>query len=85
MRFDWKHILNWSVVAVKAPETVMRDGNIIGYRVVVTYKYHGTNEEFYSIEEPRYNKMWTGPRCAAYSSYRNHLAKMQRQAKRRTR
>lgn len=82
MTFDWKHIFNWSVTAVKAPEAVMCDGRLVGFQVVVTYKYHGTDVEFYGLDEPRYNKAWTGPKSAAYASYREHLAKMHRQAKR---
>ena len=59
MKIDWKHIFNWDVVYVKAPEAVVRGGKLVGYRVIVAYKYHGADEELYSIEEPRFYKLWT--------------------------
>ncbi|MBQ7128265.1 MAG: hypothetical protein IJO18_04765 [Alphaproteobacteria bacterium] len=50
MKIDWKHILDWDVVALKAPEVVVQDGKTVGYRVVVEYKYHGQDIEFYSLD-----------------------------------
>ncbi len=80
MKIDWKHLFNWDVVSVKAPVTVMNKGRVIGYKVVVTYKYHGTDEEFYSTDEERFYRLWTGPQDAARASYKQHLRKMTKQA-----
>lgn len=79
MKLDWKHIFNWDVVDVKAPEAVVQDGKTVGYRVVVEYKYHGQDVEFYSLDEPRLYKLWDGPKDAAQSSYKEHLRKMGKQ------
>ena len=85
MQLDWKHIFNWDVVEVKAPQEVVENGKVTGYKVVVTYKYHGTNEEFYGVEDGYYHRVWAGPEDAARRSYNEHLAKMKRHASRRTR
>ena len=76
MKIDWKHIFNWDVVSVKAPEAVVRGGKLVGYRVIVAYKYHGADEELYSMEESRFYKLWAGPKEAAQASYREHLRNM---------
>lgn len=80
MKLDWKHIFNWDVVDVKAPQEVVEEGEVTGYKVVVTYKYHGIDEEFYSLEDERLYKVWSGPAFAARCSYNEHLKKMKRQA-----
>ena len=80
MKLDWKHIFNWDVVDVKAPQEVVEEGEVTGYKVVVTYKYHGIYEEFYSVEDGRLYKVWSGPAFAARCSYNEHLKKMKRQA-----
>ncbi len=85
MHIDWKHIFNWDVVSIKAPEEVVRDGKPIGYRVVVGYKYHGQCVEFYGLDDLRLYKLWAGPKDMAQASYREHLRKMQRQTKSRIR
>lgn len=79
MKIDWKHIFNWDVSSVRAPETIMKNGKVIGYQVVVRYKHHGIDKEFYSVDEPRLYKLWTGPQDAAQSSYREHLRNMAKQ------
>ena len=85
MKIDWKHFFNWEIVAIKAPETVKRDGCVVGYRVVVTYKYHGTDEEFYALDDERLHKVWVGPKEAAQVAYKQHLHNMRKQMKRQSR
>ena len=31
-------------------QAVVRGGKLVGYRVIVAYKYHGADEELYSME-----------------------------------
>ena len=85
MKLDWRHIFNWDVVAVKVPETVVDNGRVVGYKVVVTYKYHGTDAEFYSVDEPRFYRVWSGPQDVARASYKEHLRRMRKQAQRQMR
>lgn len=81
MKLDWKHLFNWDVVAVKAPEKVIDNGKLTGYQVVVTYKYHGTDKEFYSIDDERLYTTYRSPEDAAREAFRGHLAKMGKQLK----
>ena len=85
MKLDWKHLFNWEITSVKAPKEVVENGKLTGYKVVVTYKYHGTVEEFYGIEDEHFYRLWTGPKDVAYRSYKEHLVKMKRQISRRVR
>ena len=85
MKIDWKHIFNWDVSAIQSPQAVKKDGRVIGYKVVVTYKYHGRDEEFYSVDDEHLYRVWTGPQDAAQEAYRGHLRNMHSQIKRQTR
>ena len=83
MKIDWKHLFNWEIESVKAPEEVVKEGSIVGYRVVVTYKYHGTYVENYSFDNDRLYKVWVGPKEAAQVAYKQHLCTMRRQIRRK--
>ena len=82
MKIDWKHLFNWDVVAVKAPEEVILDGRSVGYKVVVTYKYHGVDTEFYSADDERMYTTYVNPKAAAQEAYRGHLHSMRKQIER---
>lgn len=85
MKLDWKHLFNWDVVAVKAPQKVVQNGRVIGYNVVVTYKHHGVDTEFYSTDDERMYTTYVSPQVAAREAYKTHLRNMKKQSERRMR
>ena len=71
MKIDWKHIFNWDVKSVEFPHEVMdSNGRVLGYNVVVTYKYHGKDTEFYSADDERMYTTYVNPQAAAMEAYR---------------
>ena len=58
MCFNWKHLFDWTPVAVTEPRPGFykyKDiGNyLIGYEVVVKYKYHGYRKYFFVINNDK--------------------------------
>ena len=58
MSFNWKHLFDWTPVAVTEPRPEYHKygdiGNqLIGYEVVVTYKYHGDRKYSFAIDNEK--------------------------------
>lgn len=80
MKIDWKHLFNWEIVSVSAPVKSARFG-VQGYSVVVEYKYHGIEEEFFSVQDERMYSVYVNPETAANECYKHYLGKMRKQIK----
>ena len=75
MKLDWKHLFNWDI-SVVSMNTLRQDNIIQGYKVVVSYKYHGDKVFYYDrkYDRPEYPLM--GAKQIAESTYNHYKAKM---------
>lgn len=71
MNFDWKHLFDWTPVAVTEPQPEYYRysdiGNqLIGFQVSVTYKYHGVRQYSFAIDSDKLafvNEKWAKRRA----------------------
>ena len=88
MSVNFKKIFNWEIhcvcerVGVYAPVTSdYKKSELIGYNVVVYYKYHEARYHFFGMDDRRCWVMYAGPKEAAQDFYEQMEEKQAKQAR----
>ncbi len=80
MKLNWKKILNWDIDCVGGPATLYgKDGRVRGYKVIVNYVHHGSDEMFFDVNSEHLYTQYKGPEDAAKQVYREYVSRMIRQ------
>ena len=80
MKLNWRKIFDWSVDCVGGPAQVFnKDGSVRGYKVIVRYVHHGSDELFFDMESEHLWTQYGGPEEAAKQVAQSYRRKMTRQ------
>ena len=80
MKINWKKLFDWSIDSVGGPaETYDKNGRVRGYKVVVRYVHHGSNELFFDIENEHLWAQYGSPEDAAKQTAKSYRSRMIRQ------
>ena len=70
MSFNWKHLFDWTPIAVEKPVEVQdKNGNVKGYQVVITYLHQGKRSKFFGNECQAWYHLYGSPQNAANVFY----------------
>ena len=79
MKLNWKKLFDWSIDCVGGPaEVYNKNGSVRGYKVIVRYVHHGSNELFFDMEAEHLWTQYGSPEAAARQvaqSYRRRIIK----------
>ena len=79
MKINWKKLFDWSIDSVVGPsETYDKNGRVRGYKVIVRYVHHGSNELFFDMDAEHLWTQYGSPEDAAKQvaqSYRRRIIK----------
>ncbi len=79
MKLNWKKLFDWSIDCVGGPaEVYNKNGSVRGYRVIVKYVHHGSDELFFDMETEHLWTQYGSPEVAARQaaqSYRRRMIK----------
>lgn len=79
MKLNWKKLFDWSIDCVGGPaEVYNKNGSVRGYRVIVKYVHHGSDELFFDMETEHLWTQYGSPETAARQaaqSYRRRMIK----------
>ncbi len=82
MKINWKKLFDWSVDCVGGPgETYDKYGRVRGYKVVVKYTHHGSDELFFDMEDEHLWTQYGSPEEAAKQTVKFYQDKIAKQRK----
>lgn len=80
MKLNWKKLFDWSIDCVGGPaEVYNKNGSVRGYKVIVKYVHHGSNELFFDMESEHLWTQYGSPEKAAKQVAKSYRSKMIKQ------
>lgn len=80
MKLNWKKLFDWSIDCVGGPaEVYNKNGSVRGYKVIVKYVHHGSNELFFDMESEHLWTQYGSPENAAKHFAQLYRSKMTKQ------
>lgn len=80
MKLNWKKLFDWSIDCVGGPAEVYgKNGGVRGYKVIVRYVHHGSNELFFDMNSEHLWAQYGSPEEAAKQTARSYRHRMIKQ------